>query len=655
MLYERVKTICSSVKPLEPQGSRWHICALTASKSENNAYYPAEVLENDFQGMEGVNSYLYRLDNSSSMVFDHLPEEYLTSFDAPLMGHLIGWCEKPQIEKLDGITAITADLYLHRSAQPVRNFFLDCWEHGKEIGFSITALTAYSERVVEGEPVHWIEKLWFISCDPVSYPAVKGARVLKLLESVKKEARKEMDSKVLERLLETGKKIAPELETKGNTRDAGIAYCSQLVETLSTDCFPDSSIRERLVSLRQAIETDNDAVAEALLTKITTDFETARTLASVVEKLRASIQANQFEEAQAAYKLCLEEADKIDYKAFREKLVSLQTLLNGKEWEAAAEYLTGLIEMISKEMYPETYPTPAEIYPTPEEVYPLPPEETPAKEETKAPIPIFPPAGELEASVEEIPPKVAETTTRPLPDKGAETGRSVEVREGSEAKIMSTPTTEAPGIRITRIELESILKSSGLPSSAQEKIKKSILNSEVSRESIQQAVVNERAYLTSVGLSLDNQETEIQKAVREATAEARAALEKEAQLFKTEIAAFRESAVQAQAQFKTELNLVQESSLKAQTQEKVKRLLKESFLPAVCARRIEAMFADRAATEEEIKTAITAEASLTSEVIASIASTVTGFGETEPVTDEATAESYVKKFFDARLSADNNQ
>ena len=651
MLYERVKMRCSSVQPLDDVvlGSRWRICALTAGKSENDAYYPAEVLKNDFAGMKDCNSYIYRLDEGASMVFDHLPAEYLTPFDAPLMGHLIGWFSEPKIETLDGNTAITAELYIHRSAQPVRNFFLDCWEHGKEIGFSITALTAYSNRLFEGEPVHWIEKLWFISCDPVSYPAVKGARALKLLESIKKEARKEMDEKVLDSLFQIGLKIAPELKATGKNRDAGIAFCSQLMETLSVEGFPDATIKKRLSSLREALEKDNDAEAQKILALISTDFEVGRFLSASVDKLRASIETGQSTSIRKAYQLCLADMDKIDDKAMREKLLSLKTLLDGEEWEAAKEYIAGLIEMISKDMYPETgYPEPA-----PEETYPLPPETPPAEVPAEAAIPAYAvAAGEIVSPVIDATtavPSVSVTPAQPAP-------AAVDTeRKESEHKMVTVraelPVMETPGVRVTRIELESILKGSGLPLPAQEKIKGRILNSEVSREAIQLQVAEEKTYLTSMGfLITDGQETEIEKAVRLATNEVRIAFEKEATQFKTEIAAFRESALQAQAEFKTEMGTLQESSKKTLTQEMVKRIVRESFLPAVCARRVELMFVDKVASEEEVKTAIAAEAALTSEVIASIASTVTGFGDAEPVTDEATAKNYVEKFFDARLS-----
>ena len=601
MLYERVKASCASVKLVEEaeKGSLWRICALTEGKSENDAYYPAEVLKNDYRGMQGTNSYLYRLAEGASMVFDHLPSEFLTPFDAPLMGHLIGWFSKPQIEMVDGKVAITAELYIHRSAQPVRNFFLDCWEHGKEIGFSITALTAYSERAIDREPVHWIEKLWFISCDPVSYPAVKGARALKLLESVNKEARKEMDAKVLDQLFLIGQKIAPELKTEIKNRDSGIAFCSHLIETLSAEGFPDAALKAHLVSLRDSLESDNDAEAQKILGLVSSSFEIGKTLSSTVEKLRASLDAGQFVQAKEAIQLCLADADKIEDKAFKEKLLSLKVLLDGNEWEAAKEYLAGIIDMLSKDMYPETYPEPTETYPTPpetpEEVYPLPPETPP-------------------------------------------TEKILTVLDNSNKEKGSEPKLESTGARITRIELESLLKSSGLPLPAQEKISMRFANAEISREAIQQEVEQEKGYLSSLGLQTAGQETDIERAVRTATNEVKTAFEKE-------LATFREGAERA----KTEMGLFHESVSKTQTQEMVRRLVKESFLPAVCAKRVEAMFTNKVATEEEVKTAITAEASLTSEVIASIASTVTGFGDAEPITDEATAKAYVEKFFEARL------
>lgn len=619
MLYEKRKIMCSSSQPLEEvNGSRWRICALTAGKSENDAYYPEEVLKNDFQGLEGCNSYIYRLDEGAGMVFDHLPQEFLTPFDAPLMGHLIGWFSNPQIEILDEKTAITAELYIHRSAQPARNFFLDCWEHGKEIGFSITALTAYSNRMFDGTPVHWIEKMWFISCDPVSYPAVKGARALKLLESIKKEARKEMDGKVLECLFQIGQKIAPELKATGKTREASIAFCSHLIETL-TECFPDSAIKGRLISLREALEKEDDTEAQKILELVSSDFEVGKTLYAKVEKLRASLEAGQKTQIREAYQLCLADMEKIDDQAMMEKLLSLKTLLDSEEWEAAKEYVAGLIDLFAPETPAEVYPEPAEVVPelapvtvepTPAEAYPLPP--------------------------------IVEDIALEMP--------SIEIKKGSE------PELETPGVRVSRIELESILKSSGLPEAAREKISKSFANAETSRESIQQAVEQENNYLTSLGVFLSGQETDVEKAVKKAVNEVKVAFEKDKKAvnqavnemkmaFEKELTTFRESAENA----KTEMSLFQESVSKTKTQEMVRRLIQESFLPAVCARRIEAMFADKVATEEEVKTAIKAESALTSEVIASIASTVKGFGDSAPVTDEETARAYVESFFDARL------
>lgn len=250
-------------------GSLWEVALLPEGFSANGPFYPPEALRLSYKRAEGIPSYLYY---AGEPIFEHLPGEFAHERPDGLVGNQIGWFRNARLATLDGKLTILADLYVHRAVPNVRTFLKDCWEHGKKIGFSITAEALAETRMHEGKEVDWILELWFTSADPVSYPAIGGAEALKLLESKMDTATikedRTMTENIKNQILSLATKLAPEsVKDVGEDFNAtkAVALLSNLMETFSPDSFPEESFKRQLSRLRDAIEDEDDETATNIL------------------------------------------------------------------------------------------------------------------------------------------------------------------------------------------------------------------------------------------------------------------------------------------------------------------------------------------------------------------------------------------------------
>jgi len=90
MMRKQVKLQCEAKAKT---GELWEVITVTEGLSENDAYYSAEVLKQDYKYLHGANSYLYQLGDG---VFEHLPEEFQRNYNG-VLGNVIGWFRNPRI------------------------------------------------------------------------------------------------------------------------------------------------------------------------------------------------------------------------------------------------------------------------------------------------------------------------------------------------------------------------------------------------------------------------------------------------------------------------------------------------------------------------------------------------------------------------------
>jgi len=158
MKNKTTQTLTCEAKPSDSKvGKLWEVVPIISGLSANNVYYPADVLEEHYDRINWANSYLYALKDGS---FEHLPEDFYLKQDRDYIGNLVGWLENPHVETSGDKTKIIANWYIHKAAKSVREFLLDCWEHGKKITLSVTALVDSSKRVFDGKMVDWVNDIY---------------------------------------------------------------------------------------------------------------------------------------------------------------------------------------------------------------------------------------------------------------------------------------------------------------------------------------------------------------------------------------------------------------------------------------------------------------------------------------------------------------
>jgi len=639
-----IKVQCSSTeKGADPSGSLWEVSVLVEGRSANGPYYPPEVLEACYERVNGINSYLYQLQDG----LFHLPEEFQREYDNQLLGNVIGWFSDPRIGVADGKKAIVANLYIHKVAQSVRDFFKECWEHGKQIGFSITALAEYEPRVIADETVEWVTNLWFMSADPVSQPAVAGAQAIRLLESVK-EVRKSIMKELQKGLEDLVKRVTPDLQVDELDRTKAVALVTQIIESLSPDLFPDAPFREKLVRLRDAIEHERDDEAKTLLDALLVAQEAIKPdVKTSLESLQVMVKDSEWDDAKksVAQLIAVSEAVigdakvEIDSTELVEMLKKLQLMIEDKELEAAEMMLAALIKTLTdtEEEGEDEPPTP------PEDEYPLPPEipavdeEEPAGESTQDVTDEF---AQLEKELDAI---LDETSTEEIPIS----------KEGG---IMAETVRESSPVRTARLELESLLNTAALPDKAKKKIAEAFTGREASKTEMQNAIIAEADYLKAVGVNLDMVPTEVQRAVDTAVQIASQALEAEISKFRQKVSksenetkSIQETIQDEISSFKQVVTDIRKEADKARTAKLLETLVPMTPLPKSSVKRVMEQFSGTTATEVEIKEAIQREATMANEVLGELTSTVLGFGSEDVPSTEEEAISSVESFFADRL------
>mgnify|MGYP001106393485 CR=1 FL=1 len=261
-----------------PAGARWRVVVLPEGFSKNTwqgfpIYYPAELLHRVAAKLRGVPAYLYQA--GSRAFFDHLPEA-LREARGQLVANLIGWFDNPRVNRdKQGRLILEAELYLHKGAKAVREFFRDAWELGKKIGFSIVADGRASIRELDGRTVAYMEDLDFASVDPVTYPAT-DARVVALVEStsqprprgesVRREKRGGAVDRLKELIWDLAQRLNVDLAEAGEfDMPAAIMSVTKLIDVLNQSSPAEALLREGLLEARKAVEAGAIEFAEALL------------------------------------------------------------------------------------------------------------------------------------------------------------------------------------------------------------------------------------------------------------------------------------------------------------------------------------------------------------------------------------------------------
>lgn len=685
---KRFSLRCEARKKKE--GALWEVVTIQEGKSQNNVYYPAEVLKRDYKRLHGAGSFIYQLGDG---VFEHLPEEFVQKYNGPI-GNLIGWFRNPHIETIKGKVAIVADLYIHKAAQQVRDFFKDCWEQGKQIGFSITALASSEKRAFENETVDWITEIWFISVDPVSFPAVEGAEALHLLESEREEFL--MLEQLKERILELAKKIAPETVQEDNEefgKTTAVALINQLVESLDSESFPEADVKVQLSRLRDAIEDEDDETAmnilenllslddrgeqleklkklEALLDekKIDKALEFVTQLTESAPRTEKRPTSNEIEQKLVekfgsekatrlrellgdAARLCLSEAEDVrDEKSLLwDKLEALQMLLNDNEIEAAQNLLKAILSgEYSEEPEGEEEEEDSE--------YPLPEQDEEVKEEDEnmeGDVEIEDVEDlddeELSRELDELEAEIANGDVENVDDE--ELSRELDELEAEIAKLdgdegdeTEEEIMENQEIRIAKIELEKLLGESQLPEPTKAKLRSEFEGRAVTTETLENAFAREEKYLKALNVKMENRQIqafETQMATQKTQIQ---------ESFDNELKALRKE----KEELKKEVDAIKDERAQTHTQAILEQKLKEAQLTKVSESRVRKSFEGKVATAEDIEKVIASEVQLTTQIISEMASTVTHFGQAEEaeseIFDEAAAEKIVFDFFGSRMN-----
>ena len=554
----KIKLLCETRK--KKTGELWEIVAIKEGLSENDVFYPADVLERDYQRLWGASSYIYQLGDG---VFEHLPEALQETYNG-LVGNLIGWFKNPRIEKINEKIAIVADLYIHKAAEQVREFFKDCWEHGRTIGFSITAFASSEKRTIEEKIVDYITELWFLSVDPVSYPAIGDAEAIRLLESVQEgfslqiTTRKEriiMTEELKDKLIVMAKKVLPETTVAEEfERTEAIALITQMFESLDPQSFPEADVRTQLARLRDAIEDDDDETAGSILENLLSLEERGQQL-SMLKKLESLLDEKKIDKAlevltslseskpnakveeqektgvpktnderlaahfgdEKAAKLkellgdtafdCLPpRGTKVNETLLWDKLEALQTLIKDEEFEAASNLLKAILEGDFSEPYPYPKPTTVEGPPLPA-VDEAPVEEVEEVSESRfgeGLSPQIPPVKE-ETIVDKKETENAEVEIEELERELDELEKELEEEEAVgelEEDDPGVPPVEEEGediqVRMTKIELEKLLENVALPEVTKEKLRVEFTSRGASIKELQTAIDYELQYLSAL-------------------------------------------------------------------------------------------------------------------------------------------------------------
>ena len=623
----------------ESVGSLWEVSVLVEGQSANGPYYPADVLQKCYERVDGINSYLYQIRDG----LFHLPDEFQREYDNTLLGNVIGWFNDSRVDIVDGKTTIISHLYIHKAAKSVRDFFIDCWEHGKQIGFSITALAEFEFKEVAGNVTEWITDLWFMSADPVSQPAVAGAQAIRLLESTK-EVRNPIMEELRSELTKLAQLVTPDITVQEDLdRIQAVALVTQIIESLSPNLFPDAPFRDKLVRLRDAIEHERDGEAGELLKNLIA-LE-SKDMKTKLESLAILVKDAKWDDAKESVSALLSVSEAMDdgdeeYPDLVDTLKKIQMMIQDEEIEAADKTLSELIKMLDKDVENpediEELPLPLE----PEDAYPLPPDNNLGEEENNLDT----------VSLEKELDRIMSEDVKEQPEKERATvGKSVGVR--------TEHIKESADVRTTRIELERMLETANLPDKTREKITRDLDGKEVSKRAIQETIRAETQYLHDVGVNLSGIPSETQNAIDAAVDKTSDVLNTEVQGFKTtmaesqqEVAELKQGIEGALAEYKNLVTSMKEEAEKANTKQLLENLLPLTPLPQSSAKRIREQFDNTTASKEEIKEAIQKEATMANEVLGELTSTVLGFGDDDKVpTNEAEARKSVEDFFGERL------
>ena len=653
----------------ESAGSLWEVSVLVEGKSANGPYYPADVLQKCYERVDGINSYLYQIRDG----LFHLPDEFQREHDNTLLGNVIGWFNDSRVDVIDGKTAIISHLYIHKAAKSVRDFFVDCWEHGKQIGFSITALAEFEFKEVAGNVIEWITDLWFMSADPVSHPAVAGAQAIRLLESTK-EVRNPIMEELRSELTKLAQLVTPDITVQEDLdRIQAVALVTQIIESLSPNLFPDAPFRDKLVRLRDAIEHERDGEAGELLKNLIA-LE-SKDMKTKLESLAILVKDAKWDDAKESISTLLSISEAIDdgdeeYPDLVDTLKKIQMMIQDEEIEAADKALSELIKMIDKDA---ENPEDTEELPLPPEgndnEYPLPMPEPELEPEDEYPLPPGNNRGEEEDNLDTVSleKELDKIMSEEHEKEVATVGESVDVRAGR--------IKESADVRTARIELERMLETTNLPDKTREKITRALDGKEVSKRAIQEAIRAETQYLRDVGVNLSGVSSASQKAIDAAVDRTSDVLNTEVQGFKTimaesqqevvelkqgiegafaesqqEVAELKQGIEGALAEYKNLVTSMKEEAEKANTKQLLENLLPLTPLPQSSAKRIREQFDNTTASKEEIKEAIQKEATMANEVLGELTSTVLGFGDDDKVpTNEVEARKSVEDFFGERL------
>jgi len=262
----KTSSVFRLVESKDKEGREWDVVIIQPGLSKNNKFYSKEVLKKALPLFENLKAFAYEF---KGKVFNHLPEFARSTMPQGFVKNLAGWYDNIRYGNFKDENGEVKEGVLgtfHATAQWLKDFLKETWEHGKEkmLGISIDGGGKVEREISNGREIDRVLEINNLtSADPVTNEAAGGG-FLRLVASMN-EGGNEMNfiKKLIEMLKEKHADLVEGIDSENVTDEQFVV----LMETAVADGKVEEILKEGFVAdaIEKLLKLVKDAKALAVL------------------------------------------------------------------------------------------------------------------------------------------------------------------------------------------------------------------------------------------------------------------------------------------------------------------------------------------------------------------------------------------------------